>query len=263
MTTLKLPKRLETPSSISFVLGIVAFALVYTAFTQIGFNFGTILDGAPRIGRLIDQMFPPNLTRIEMLSKLLWETFLMALCGTVIGIIVSIPMAILAARNLSPHPAIRFVMRNTISFFRTVPDLIWALVFVITVGLGPIAGAMTIAIDTIGFLGKFFAESMEEQDKGPQEAIRTMGGNTLDVTFAAVIPNAMPSFINDSIFALEKATRSSVILGLVGAGGIGIELKVAMDMFNYSTATTIILMIFVLVLSVEQLSNFLRRKIIK
>ena len=261
MTTRNMPDRVKMPSPVSFVLMIAALALLYTAFVETGVSAQTLIDGIPRLGRLVEQMFPPNLSRLEILAELLWETFLMAVSGTTLGIILSVPLAILAARNLSPHPLVRWAVRNIISFFRTVPDLIWALVFVITVGLGPVAGVLTIAVDTIGFLGKFFAESMEEQDKGPQEAIKTMGGSMLDVTFASVIPNAMPSFINDSLFALEKATRSSVILGLVGAGGIGIELKVAMDMFNYSTAATIILLIFLLVVIVEQMSNFLRRKI--
>ena len=261
MTTHDIPHRMKPPSALSFVLMISTLALLYTAFVETGFSVQTLIEGVPRIGRLTEQMFPPNLSRLEMQTGLLWETFLMAVSGTALGIALSLPMAILAARNLSPHPLVRWVMRNIISFFRTVPDLIWALVFVITVGLGPVAGVLTITVDTIGFLGKFFAESMEEQDKGSQEAIRTIGGSTLDVTFTSVIPNAIPSFINDSLFALEKATRSSVILGLVGAGGIGIELKVAMDMFNYSTAATIILMIFLLVVIVEQVSNFLRKKI--
>ena len=129
------------------------------------------------------------------------------------------------------------------------PDLVWALIFVIAVGLGPFAGTLAIAVDTVGFCGRFFAEAMEDVDKGPTEALRAQGVRRFDTIFCAVMPAAMPSFITTSLFALEKSTRSSVILGLVGAGGIGIELKVAMDLFDYPRAATIILMIFALVVA--------------
>jgi phosphonate transport system permease protein len=117
-------------------------------------------------------------------------------------------------------------------------------------------------VDTIGFCGRFFAEAMEECDRGPQEALAAAGAGKAAIVFAAVIPAAMPSFVNTSLFAFEKAVRSSVVLGLVGAGGIGIELKVAMDLFRYDEAATIILCIFALVLLVEQMSARIRRRII-
>lgn len=192
----------------------------------------------------------------------LLQTFQMAVAGTVIGIILSVPLAILAARNISPNKTVFFLSRSLISFFRTVPDLIWALFFVIAVGLGPAAGTLAIAVDTIGFCGRFFAEAMEEVDEAPVEALNSLGASRTGMIFSAVIPQAMPSFINSSLFSLEKATRSSVVLGLVGAGGIGIELKVAMDLFNYDVASTIILSVFVLVLVVESTSTYLRSKII-
>ena len=132
----------------------------------------------------------------------------------------------------------------------------------VSVGLGPFAGTLAIVIDKIGFCGRFFAEAMEEVDRGPQEALSAMGASRLSLIMCAVFPAAMPSFINTSLFSLEKATRSSVVLGLVGAGGIGIELKVAMDLFNYDEAATIILAIFALVVLVERLSALLRKKVL-
>ena len=179
-----------------------------------------------------------------------------------LGLVFSLPLAILAARGLSPHPVVYYAVRSLISLFRTVPDLVWALFFVIAVGLGPAAGTLAIMIDTIGFCGRFFAEAMEETDKGPREALTALGASRIGVVFSAVVPQAMPSFINTALFSLEKSTRSSVVLGLVGAGGIGLELKVAMDLFQYSTASTIILCIFLLVLVVEQASTWLRGRVL-
>ncbi len=241
---------------------LVSLALIWAAFTGIDFSLGTLLAAGPRISRLLSQMWPLDFSSFWSLAAQLWITFLMAICGTTMGIIISLPLVLFAARNLTPHPLVRFVVRGFISFCRTVPDLIWALIFVIVVGLGPIAGALAIMMDSIGFLGKFFSEASEEQDPGPQEAIKAMGGSNLDVAIAVVLPSALPSFVSDALFATEKAVRASVILGLVGAGGIGIELKVAMDLFQYEKAALIILMIFVLVVLVEQVSNRLRGAII-
>jgi phosphonate transport system permease protein len=214
------------------------------------------------MGRLVDQMLPPSVDRLWPVAVAILETFQMALVGTVFGVLLSVPLAILAARSQTPSLFLYYPARALIAFFRTVPDLIWALFFVVTVGLGPFAGTLALMIDTMGFCGRFFAEAMEEADEGPQEALTAMGASPGDIVFAAVLPSALPSMINASLFSLEKATRSSVVLGLVGAGGIGIELKVAIDLFDYAQAATIMLCIFALVIAVERFSATLRQRII-
>ena len=254
------PPRFERPSLLTFLVYVVAGAFVLVSFDMVELSASRLADGIPSIGRVLGQMFPPDIDRLGSIGQALLETFQMAVVGTVLGVILSVPLAVLAARGLSPHPVVYYATRGLISFFRTVPDLIWALFFVIAVGLGPAAGTLAIMIDTIGFCGRFFAEAMEETDHGPREALTALGASRTGVVASAVVPQAMPSFINTSLFSLEKATRSSVVLGLVGAGGIGIELKVAMDLFQYDLAATIILAIFVLVLVVEQSSAWLRRK---
>ena len=150
-----------------------------------------------------------------------------------------------------------------ISLFRTVPDLVWAIIFVMVVGLGAFAGTLTIMVDTIGFCGRFFAEEMEDVDRSPAEALAASGARRIDTVFAAVVPAATPGLITTSLFAFEKAIRSSVVLGLVGAGGIGLELQSLMNWMSYDRAMVIIGMIFVLVLVVEQASSYLRTLIIK
>jgi phosphonate transport system permease protein len=157
---------------------------------------------------------------------------------------------------------IKTAARGCIAFFRTVPDLVWAIFFIIVVGLGPAAGVLALMIDKIGFAGRFFAEAMEEADRNPQEALRAIGAGRVSVIAAAVLPAALPSMVNTALFSLEKATRSSVVLGLVGAGGIGIELQVSMELFRYPEAATIIIAIFALVIAVEQCSAWLRRRLI-
>lgn len=257
-----LPHRFERPG-----LGtLAAWAIVMWFFAWSVVNTGVslpdLLGGLPQMVRLVGEMLPPSTARLDAVGKALLETFQMAFVGTAIGVLFSVPIAVLATRHLSPHPALYHAARTLIAFFRTVPDLIWALLFVVSVGLGPFAGTLAIVIDKIGFCGRFFAEAMEEVDRGPQEALSAMGASRLSIILCSVIPAALPSFTNTALFSLEKATRSSVILGLVGAGGIGIELKVAMDLFNYDEAATIILAIFALVIVVERTSDLLRRKIL-
>lgn len=262
MSNHALPARFEKPNVLTYLCYVLLAAFLIASINHVDLSLERLANGIPGIFRILDQMFPPDVNRLSSIGRALLETFQMAVVGTVLGVIISLPMAILATRGLSPHPTVYHIARGIISFFRTVPDLIWALFFVIAVGLGPAAGTLAIMIDTIGFCGRFFAETMEETDKGPREALNAIGANRTGMIFSSVIPQAFPGFIATSLFALEKSTRSSVVLGLVGAGGIGIELKVAMDLFSYDLACTIIICVFLLVLVVEQTSSWLRVKII-
>jgi phosphonate transport system permease protein len=197
----------------------------------------------------------------EILSSLL-TTFEMALLGTIIGVILSVPIAVAAARNTTPHRIVYILARGFISLFRTVPDLVWGLIFVVAVGLGPQAGVLAIAVDVMGFCGRFFAESIEEVDSSLTDSLRATGASETAVLGGAVLPSCLPSFVATTLFALESSTRSSVVLGLVGAGGIGIELSVSMQLLRYDEALTIILAIFVVVLAVERVSSAIRRRLI-
>lgn len=241
----------------------------------VGLVISSIVSTAPEIGALgrgierlfapsglLAQMFPPDLSRVDRIALKLLETLQMAVAGAALGLVFAVPFAILATDRLSPHPLLRHAARALIALFRTIPDLVWAIFFIIMVGLGPAAGVLAIMVDKIGFAGRFFAEAMEEADPGPQDALRAIGANRLGIIFSSVFPACLPSFTATSLFALEKAVRGSAALGLVGAGGIGVDLKVAFDLFNYDEALTIILMLFALVLIVEQGSGWIRSKLI-
>jgi phosphonate transport system permease protein len=254
------PERFGRISPLGFVLVVAAAAFLIAAFRATEVSLGELLRGGPHALRIFGEMFPPSLDRIQPVLTSLLQTFQMAVAGTAIGCALSLPLAVLATRHLSPHPVFYHAVRVVIAICRTVPDLVWALLFVAIVGLGPFAGVLAIAVDKIGFCGRFFAEAMEEADRRPQEALRALGATRPAVIVGAVIPAATPGLINATLFALEKATRSSVVLGLVGAGGIGIELQVSMDMFRYDEAATIILAILALVIAVEQASASLRRR---
>lgn len=261
MTDLTPQDRFELPNRFRFMLYFLGVAFFIWSCNGAELSLRDLIEGIPHMGRVFREMNPPDFSRAGFVGKSLLVTFQMALVGTVFGVLISFFLAILASRSQTPSPFFYYVARFIISFCRSVPDLVWAIFFVASVGLGAFAGTLTIMVDTIGFCGRFFAESMEEVDPGPQEALTTMGAGRMNIITASVVPSAMPSFVNSSLFALEKAVRSSVVLGLVGAGGIGIELKVAMDLFQYQQAGAIILAIFLLVLCVEQVSATIRRKI--
>jgi phosphonate transport system permease protein len=257
-----LPAHLERPRILTFVLLLAAAAFVLSSFATTGVSLEKLIRGLPALGRLGSQMFPPSTERLEAVFWSLLQTFQMAVAGTILGLALSLPLAILAAPSLSPHPVFVWVVRGIVALFRTVPDLVWAIVFVIAVGLGPAAGVLALMVDTTGFAARFFAEAMEETDKGPREALSALGASRSGVIFSSVIPQALPSMINTSLFSLEKATRGSVVLGLVGAGGIGIELKVSLELFEYDQAATIIIAIFLLVLAVERASTWVRSRVL-
>ena len=257
-----LPPRFERPSALGFALMVAAAAFLIVSFRGADWSFEALAEGGPALWRFLAKAMPPDLSRLPSMLRALLETFEMALVGTVVGVVLSLPLAVLASRRHTPHVVLYAASRALVAFFRTVPDLVWALLFVITVGLGPFAGTLAIVVDTIGFCGRFFAEAMEETDPGPETALKALGATRTGVIASAVIPAATPAFINASLFALEKSVRSSVVLGLVGAGGIGIELKVSMDLFRFDQAATIIIAIFVLILAVERVGARARKAIL-
>ena len=257
------PARLEPGGALRFALLMGAAALVVAMMVPVTPSPERLAGGIPRLGSLLGRMWPPE-TDPGFLSRMGWrlvETLQIALAGTVLGVILSLPVAWLAARRLTPLPRAAFAFKALISLFRTVPDLVWALIFVVTVGLGAVAGTMTILVDTVGFCGRFFAEAMEDADPAPQEALEAGGAAPGRMLLAAVIPDALPSMTGTALFALEKAVRSSVVLGLVGAGGIGQELKSAFDLFQYDDAATIMLAVFALVVAMEWITDLLRRRL--
>lgn len=190
------------------------------------------------------------------------ETLEIALWGTVLAIILAVPLAILGARNLTPHPLVYGAARMVVSFFRSIPELISALFLVLAYGFGPIAGVLALAFHAAGFLGKFYAEDIENADPRAQEALGAIGAGRLKVLIYAILPQVAPQYIAYTLYVLDRNVRMATVIGLVGAGGIGQELKGRYDMYNYGHVATILLSIFLLVVVLDQLSIRLRRSLI-
>lgn len=190
------------------------------------------------------------------------ETLEIAFWGTLLAVIMAVPLAILGAANLTPHPAVRFVARGLVSFCRAIPELISALFLVLAYGFGPVAGVLALAIHSAGFLGKFYAEDIENADRKPQEALRAIGANRLKVLRFAILPQVAPQYVAYTLYVLDRNVRMATVIGLVGGGGIGQELKGRYDMFNYGHVGTILVAIFLLVLALDQVSSRVRRSIL-
>ena len=221
-----------------------------------------IAQGPENIWGFITGAFPPNIERFPNLAEAMLETLEIAIIGTGIGVILSIPAALLAAQNTTPFPALGFAVRFVLTVLRSVPDLVWALIFVMAVGLGPLAGILAIAVDVLGFAGRFFAERIEEVERGPIDALRSTGASGVAVVVSAVLPASFASFTATSLYCVEKSIRGATILGMVGAGGIGMELTPAFNLRQFDTAFTIVIMILVVVFLAEQLSSLVRRKML-
>lgn len=191
------------------------------------------------------------------------ETLEIGLWGTVLAVALSVPLAVLSARNYAPHRSCYLAARALVSFFRTVPELVSALFFVLAYGFGPGAGVLALGFHSAGFLGKFYAEDIENADRGPQEALTALGAGRLRVLRLAVLPQVLPQYIAYTLYILDRNIRMATIIGIVGAGGIGQELKGRWDIFHYSHVTTILLVLFLTVLALDQFSARLRARLIR
>lgn len=261
--TLSPPGRLERIPVLGWVLLVILAAIVINGLQRADLNLERLQRSQRNLFSFLKEAFPPSLENLDTIGLAMLTTLQMAIVGVVIGVILSVPLALLASRNTSPHIALRWLTRICIATMRTIPDLIWAMIFVIMVGFGPLAGILAIVLDTIGFCARFFSERIEETSKGPAEALLATGARRHEVILGAILPEAMPSFVATSLFAVEKAIRSAVVLGLVGAGGIGVELSASIDLFRYDQACTIILMILLVVIATEQASSLIRKRMLR
>lgn len=196
-----------------------------------------------------------------VLIKML-ETFEIAIWGTLLSVLLSIPLAYYAARNYSPNGFSYTTARGFISLLRSMPELIVALFLVLAYGFGPIAGVLALGLHAAGFLGKFYAEDIENADKKPQEALEAIGAGKLKTLLYGVFPQVAPQYVAYTLYILDRNLRMATVVGLVGAGGIGQELKGRFDMFQYGHVMTILIAIFLAVFLLDKLAARMRAKLI-
>jgi phosphonate transport system permease protein len=250
--------RLATPAMILGAAAILLFGLV-----DLDFSPARLVAGFHQLGWITMMMIPPDPgSSLPAYLVALGETLSIALLGTTIGALVALPVSLLAARNIVPSGIFRFPVRRFLDSIRGVDTLIWALVWINVVGLGPFAGVLAIAISDFGAFGKLFSEAIETADKKQVEGIRASGGSALHEIRFGLMPQVLPVIAGQVLYFIESNTRSATIIGIVGAGGIGLQLAEQIRVLEWQKVSFLILMILVAVAAIDWISSKLRFAII-
>ena len=271
---------LSTPNLI-FLAGflvLMAWSYVGTEFSLRGLLGG---ESAAQILTYAKKLFPPDLSTDFLLKTGYWtlETFAMSFLGTILAVLIAFSLVFLSSRNLMftgllfemerNRPwvrALRTVLylsaKAALNLLRTVPHLVWALILVFAVGLGPFPGMLALGIHTGGVLGRLFGEVMENVETQPIEALQATGASRLQILFYGILPQVLPEFVAYTLYRWEVNIREAVILGYVGAGGLGQQIQIAISLFLEHRLLTLILAIYLIVTVVDTLSAYLRNRLI-
>lgn len=257
----------STPPSLRGRLSWIGWAVLLLAvywWSAVGtkLNLANLFGGLHGIGDILSRMLPPNFSALPRMVAPAIETVQISIWGTTLGILIAIPLGLCAAANIAPHKSVYYLARLVLNFLRAVPEMVMALIFVAAVGLGPFPGVLAVAFHSVGMLGKFLAESIESVDTDPIDALTATGAGKIQVFVFSVVPQIMPSFVALCLFRWEMNFRSSTVLGIVGAGGLGFELISSMRLFRYQDMTLIILLILAVVTLVDGVSSLIRKRLI-
>jgi phosphonate transport system permease protein len=249
--------RLATPVMVLLAFGIFVFGLVDLEFSPARF-----VSGVRELGWITLMMLPPDPgSSLPLYLKALGETLSIALLGTTLAAVLALPVSLLAARNIVPG-ILRFPVRRVLDSIRGIDTLIWALVWINVVGLGPFAGVLAIAVSDFGAFGKLFSEAIEAADRKEVEGIRASGGSGLDEIRFGLMPQVLPVIAGQVLYFIESNTRSATIIGIVGAGGIGLQLAEQIRVLEWQKVSFLILMILIAVAAIDWISGKLRFAII-
>ncbi|REE99937.1 phosphonate ABC transporter, permease protein PhnE [Thermomonospora umbrina] len=255
------PALRRAPRAPLIAAGGVFIAATVAVCLDLGVSGPQLASTVPAfLGFIADTMWPPDFSGLPDLLRATLLTIEVAFLGTLGATLVSLPLALLAARNLAPHPTVFAAVRFVITLCRAIPDFVFALMFVAALGLGPLPGVLGLALHSIGMLGKVYAERIEEIDPGPPEALAAVGAHHLQVVRLAVLPQVAPSLVANTLYRFDINIRSSIVLGIVGAGGVGFELVTALQALDYRRAAAVMVVVLGLVAVVETISNRIRRR---
>ncbi len=244
---------------IAFLASGIAF-LVWAA-DGVDLRPAELVSAIPAIGRYFARMVPPKWNFWEIVWYPAVETVYIAVWGNVIANLIALPLAVMAARNLTRSPLLRNFAKTVLILFRSISELIWAIFFVAAVGLGPFPGAVALGVTFAGILGRLYAEAMENIDPGPVEALQATGASRLQVIIFAIFPQVLPQFVTYILYWFEVGVRSATVLGMVGAGGIGFELVTTIRMFEFRETAVVLLIILGLVTIIDTASSLIRSRI--
>ncbi|AMJ61332.1 phosphonate ABC transporter, permease protein PhnE [Bosea sp. PAMC 26642] len=252
--------RLVTLVVVAGLLGLFVYGL-----TTLEVSLARIIAGLGNLGTFVVLMLPPDpgsLARATLFVKALFETIAIAFLGTILAAILAFPLGFIAARNVVANKIVHFLARRSLDTVRGVDALIWALIWVNVVGLGPFAGMLAIMTSDLGAFGKLYSEAIESADRKPVEGVTSLGGGKLHEIRFGLIPQVLPVIASQVLYYIESNTRSSTIIGIVGAGGIGLYLAETIRTLEWQQVSFLILLILAAVTAIDFLSSKLRFAII-
>ena len=281
---MKSPARLSFSNSekslFPYLFGLLFLLTLADSWRRVGVNLLVFFErqGRENVVKFLGGMFPPDLSSgfLALMVGPMMETIQISVMGTLIAIALGFPIGILATRNFSVggvlneadttgaparfalHFSIYCLARGVLSFFRSIPEFVWAFMFVRAVGLGPFPGVLAIGVAYGGMLGKVYSEIFEAVNPRPLEALQSTGANKLQIFFYGWLPQVFPNFISYTLYRWECAVRASAILGLVGAGGLGQQIEISMRMFNFNEILTLLIVLFLMVAAVDTISAKVR-----
>ena len=269
-------RRPARPSrSLVLPIGIVAFLVITWASLSeqlgIGLDLGGLIEDITRGGVILVSgddnparrgLLVPNVAFLPQMIEPMLETLKMAVIASALGCGVALPVAFLVSRVTAPNVPALFAGRTILSVVRAIPDILYALVFVAAVGIGPLPGIAALFLFNIGVVAKLLSETVDSVDGGPLEAARAGGANRTQTVRWAVLPQVLPNYVAYSLYTFELNVRASAVIGIVGAGGIGYVLSTQYKFFNWSNVSVIIIVLFVMVVVIEFISISLRRRLV-
>jgi phosphonate transport system permease protein len=236
--------------------------LLATSFGAVDLaNLSSLFTNADRIQTFGSDLLKPDFSDWRLFVEKMWETIQIALWGTFIAVFLAVPMGLAAARNIAPAWVVTPI-RWLMNLLRSIPDLVIGLLFVVAVGLGPLAGVLAISLNTAGVLAKLFSEAVESIDKGPVEGVRATGAAKLHEIMWGVIPQVAPLWTSFALYRFESNSRSATVLGLIGAGGIGQVLFDRMNAFDYTAVSAVVIIVVIAVTLIDMLSQTMRKRLL-
>ena len=260
MTALRtpLPRRPFNPAPVWLSAWL---AVLWLIVVDLDLSFETLVYGVEDMAEYFSRYGDPDFADLSRYLELLAQTIATAVWGSFMALVAAFALAPFAARNLTTGPKAYRIARELLNFMRAMPDLLLALIFVAAMGLGPLPGALALGVHTAGFLGKFFAESLERVDPGVVEAVRAAGASPVQVVMYAGWPSILREALGYTLYIMDRNVRMASVLGLVGAGGIGLALHDTPRLFNYDESAALIAVILAALLAFDYLSTWLRGKL--
>ena len=254
------------PRSLVAPLALVIFAAItwWAASEDFGIDFDVarLLTNLTRGAGILAEFWPPDFSVLPRTAGPMLETVQMAIIASLIGCVLALPIAFLASRVTSPNLVTYVLDRGVLSVVRALPDVLYALIFVAALSIGPLPGILALVLFNIAVVAKLLSETVDGVDRGPIEAARATGANRLLTVRWAVLPQVLPNYVAYSLYAFELNIRASAVLGIVGAGGIGNLINEFRRFFQYDALMVVVIEIFVLVIIVEWISIWLRRRLV-